>query len=103
MLNSSVNCVVILLKPTEHNRNKKADTASYNMTLSSSFIFRIKIIQIEEERSEKLTNNMKLLIFFTVTLGTLVMGLDSVSFEINGGGVHLEQLVASIILLLWTV
>lgn len=34
----------------------------------------------------KLTNNMKLLIFFTVTLGTLVMGLDSVSFEINGGG-----------------
>lgn len=80
------------LKPTKDNRNKKADTASYNMTLSSYFIFRIKTIQIEEEQSEKLTNNMKFLIFLAVTLGTLVTGLDSVSFEINGGGVQLELL-----------
>lgn len=79
---------------------KKADTENYNMTLSSSFIFRIKTIQIEEEQREKLTNNMKLLIFLAVTLGTLVTGLDSVSFEINGGGVHLDPLLVLIILLL---
>lgn len=73
------------------------------MTLSSSFIFRVKIIQIEEERSKKLIDNMKLLIFLTVTLGTLVMGLDSVSVEINGGEVHLEPLLGLSVLLLWTV
>lgn len=80
MLNSSVCCVVI---STVFSMSKKADAASNNMTLSSCFIFRTKIIQIEEERSETLTSNMKLLIILTVTLGTLVTGLDSVSFEIS--------------------
>lgn len=64
-------------------RQQKADTASYNMLLSF-FLFRIKTK--EEEQSEKLTNAMKLFIFLSVTLGTLVTGLDSVSFEINEGG-----------------
>lgn len=76
----------LILKSTDDNRSKKADTESNSMTLISSFVFRIKIIQIEEERSEKLTNNMKLLIFLAVTLGTIVTGLDSVSFEIKGVG-----------------
>lgn len=76
----------LILKPAEDNRSKKAGTASYDMMQSSSFIFRIKILGIEEERSETLTKNMKLLIFLTVTLGLLVTGLESVSFEINAGG-----------------
>lgn len=45
------------------------------------FYFQNQIIQIEEEQKEKLTNNMKLLIFLTVTLGALVTGLESVSFK----------------------
>lgn len=47
MLSSSVSCVVT----SAHFRiRKKADAASNNVTLSSCFIFRIKIIQIEVRR-----------------------------------------------------
>lgn len=51
---------------------------------------------------------MKLLIILTVTLGTLVTGLDSVSFEISrvAGVVEMVSLgtaFALVMLLLWTV